>query len=149
MIALPDVITRLVALFDSATSVPVYDSTTAQAVDEWQCVIVGGGLDPSEVDEAARLNLADAGNRWTTETGSVDCVVSASSAESYAAARPLALGLFETCRAAVLADRTLGGLLTQGGFAEVSEGRLLSSPDANGYTSAVSFTVTYTTTLTT
>lgn len=147
---LDTVITQLVKVLDAATTSPVYDSTSNQAVDEWTAVIVGGGLDPLEPEESARATLTESpmGNHWTEESGSVDCVAYSSSSNSYAECRPVALALAETCRAAVHADPTLGGLLVMAGQAEVSELGLVSVLDVKGFTSVVRFTVSYTTTYT-
>lgn len=150
MTVLASVMTQLVAILDAATTVPVYDSETVATVKEWEFVIVGGGFEPEE-SEVARTSLDESsmGNHWTDESGSVECIAYSANTDSPPVARTAALALASTCRAAVLADLTLGGLLVMGGRASVSDIRLVPRQDESGFGAGAVFTVSYTTTLTT
>jgi hypothetical protein len=115
-VILSEVIDRLVDIFDTALSVPVYDGPVPTASNHAAFLAVGAsGTD----DEGATADLEPSTTgpgTWHDESGSVTCSAWAwSGGTDIAARRAEALTIAEGALAALWADRTLGGLLVTPG----------------------------------
>ena len=141
---LPDVIARLVALFEGAVSVPVYDGPKPEATKQPQFVVVGSSGVEGEEGASFEFTSSSLGpGTWLDEAGDIVCSAwSHYGGTDVATRRSEALGLAESCLAAFHADRTLGGLLTVPG-AVASGLRHEAVQDATGALVRVSFTVAY------
>ena len=154
--ALPGVITALVALFDAALDVPVFDGPIVTGDRPTGYLQVGSAVNGipgtgTSTDEQSTFNLelSDMGpGTWEQETGEIPCAAVAWSGDTeIVAARTAAFALFETCRAALKGDRTIGGALPLNGVGLIGAGSLSQLHTTEGVVASVSFTVPYQTVL--
>lgn len=149
MIALNDVIVAVAAAFDAALAVPVYDGPQVTAGSIASFVLVGS---TGEDEDAATtdLDLSSMGNLWDDESGDIACSAWAQSGgATIQSLRVTAATLVESCRDALTANPTLGGVLPPGWMARV-QGRvaLRQSQTSKGPVVRFTFNVTYSTLLT-
>lgn len=142
---LDSVIAALVSAFDEAVTPTVFDGPVPPAVNKGDFVLVGSTSEDGEDGASGDLILSDLGpGTWHDESGEVVCsAVSWSGGTDIAARRAAATQLATQCTTAVHADRTLGGLLTEPGLAQVSTFAYLVRQSAEGVFCRVTFTVTY------
>lgn len=154
-VAVGDVIAALVTTFDgitgfalpataTAADAVVFDGPLPTESRPFRFVLVGStGEDDDDFTTDDEVSAMGPGN-WHEETGSVACSAWAwSGSGDIAALRAQALDLYEACRDAVAANRTLGGVLPVNGLAQVTAGRGRQVQTSNGPLCRVVFTVTY------
>lgn len=153
---LPAVIAALVAAFDAVIEAPVYDGPVILGDRPTSYIQVGSAVNGipgtgTATDESSSfsLELSDMGpGTWEQETGEIPCAAVAGTGDpDVVAARAVAFALFEQCRAALRADRTLGGVLPLNGLALIGAGSLSQLQTTEGAVASVSFTVPYSTVL--
>ena len=139
------VITTLTTTFNAAIVPTVYDGPVPAAVNATDYGLVGSTGEDGEEGATADLTLSDLGpGTWHDEAGEVVCAfVSWSGSNDVVARRLAALNMASACADAVHADRTLGGLLTEPGLAQVSAFRYGAHQFKEGALVRVTFTVTY------
>lgn len=149
MTALPSVIAVLQAMFEEATGVPVYDGPQPTGADDMVFVLVGSTGEDDEDSATLTLDRSSLGNKWTDESGSVTCSAWAGDGDGdLTSLRAVALTLMQTCKAAVDGEPTLGGVLSSGHFASVTDGALRQQQNKQGAVARVTFTVSYSSLLT-
>lgn len=155
--AIGDVLPALVAVWTAALaaeSATVYGGPKPTSATALEYVTVG--FDPTGDGEGVTTNqvISDLGNRWIDESGDVVCSVTVSSGgDDLVGLLARADDLFDLCDAALVADPTLGGVLTpgagDGGYARVlGAGGLEQSSGAQGSAVRLTFTAHYSTLLT-
>lgn len=142
---LNDVIAALKTSFDAAVSpTEVHDVPSPNLVNLKRFVVIGS---EGEDADGATVDLVPSTlgpGTWTDETGDIVCSAwSAAGGTDLAARRNEAAADAEACVAAVVADRTLGGLLEGAGRATVSALRYRSVQTPKGAFCRFSFTVSY------
>lgn len=145
---LNSVLVGLHATLDAALAEDVYDGPTVTSGTEKVFVLVGS---TGEDDDAATtdLSLSNLGNRWDDESGEIVCSAWATSGSTdIPALRVTAAALVEACRDAVNASPRLGVLPT--GYIARVAGRvaLRQSQTSKGAAVRFTFTVTYSSLLT-
>lgn len=133
----------LVALFDAALTVPVFDgaATTAQIPPAY--LVVGWSGDSE--DSVVALAVSDMGNRWDDEAGSIECAVESRAGNGTLAGHGvIAAGIVDDCRSALLADPTLGSVLVNGYSAHISRVTRTREQTDSGPVVRYGFTVEYT-----
>lgn len=147
MAALAGVITALVSVLDTALDVPVYDGPTVTGDRPTSYVMVG-----SAEDESATLTFEVSSmgpGTWQDEAGEVACTIAATGGDAdVTTARATALALLEQVRDAIKADRTLAGALPLNGLGLVGRASLTQLQTTEGVMAVVTFTVPYSTVLT-
>jgi hypothetical protein len=147
--AVNSAVAYLVTLFGTATGKTVYDGPRPASTAGTDFLLVGSAGDD---DDAISVNQELAGlgpGSWQQESGEIVCsawVLSGST--DLATSRAAAVADYEACRAAVGADRHLGGLLVAEALAQVSGLRLSQRQTKDGVIVRALFSVNYTTTLT-
>lgn len=146
--ALPEFIDKLVAVFDAAVAVEVYDGPPVTDANKqayvavgWDGVDVDGG-DAADVDQG----LAYLGSLTKDETATVNCVaVSWSGSTSWKAERDLAFGYLSACDQALRAAIRTDAVLMAYQVYQVSAGSLVydKDPQSGNPIARVPFTVTY------
>ena len=152
--AIGDVVPALVSTFTTAlaaeTGVEVYSGPRPVIADALEYVTVG--WDPEGAPGVTTdQELSDLGNRWVEETGEAVCSVTCwSGDDDMPALLARCDDLLDTLDASLAADPRRGGVLAQGHFARVlGRGGLEQAADGNGYSVRLTFTVRYSTLLTT
>lgn len=142
---LPQVISALVSIFDNATSATVYDGPVPPAANKTDFVLVGSSAEEGEDGATVTQDLSDLGpGTWLAEGGEVICSFwSWSGGTDIAARRTAAAASATACADAVAADRSLGGLLTEPGIAQVSDFRYHAEQRAEGALCRFTFSVLY------
>lgn len=134
----PDALTALVAAFRTVPGIDVTDGPPVSSVGQ-DFVAVGFTGDPSEDAVTFRFDEADAALGRAGESYDVACVLSSTRGDStFAAVRPIVFGLFAQLRAAVAADRKLGGAVS---LARVSGGSVIHDVAGKGAVVSIPFTV--------
>jgi len=131
------------ALLTAAVAVPVYDAGDLVGEDARAFVTVGEAAENGDT-ATAEQSANGAGNGWRDEVGEVPCAVTVwDGSTDIAPLRVTAKALLSDCTGAVLADRTLGALLTQQGLAEVVSVALREGQTDRGALVSAAFTVRY------
>ena len=141
---LEDVIAKLLELFAPAAGVDVYDGPVPTAANKDRYVLVGSSAE-DEDGATVTSELSNLGpGQWHDEAGQIVCSAwSSSGGTRMQDVRRDALELANRCVDAIYADRTLGGVLTPPGLAEVTDHRCLMRQMTSGALCRVTFTVTY------
>lgn len=141
------VLAALVAKFDAATTVPIFDGPDISALNKQATgfVLVGSSGDEDEdavVIDQALSNLGP--GTWLEETGDIVCAaISWAGGKDIATRRAASLAVATACADAVQDDPTLNGVLIEPGRADVSALRLQQRAEETGVLVRVVFTVRY------
>lgn len=149
---LRDVHAALVSVFTAAfaadDTVGVYNGAALSGNTERTQILVGLADDEGQIGRATQA-LSAVGNNWRDEEGAIFCAVESWAGNGIAELREIAEAALNVCEAAVRAGRTLGGVLTAPGLAEVTEVGWGERQTENGPVVRWSFTVSYGALLTT
>jgi hypothetical protein len=146
-VTLEEVTAALVAMFTAALSVPVYDGAAVTEQIPPAYVVVGWSEDAE--DSTVDLAVSPMGNRWDDEGGAIQCVAYSWAGNGTLAEHGvIAAGLVDDCRAALLGDPTLSGLLVNGYTAHLSRVTRTRGQE-NGPVVKYAFTVSWANLLTT
>lgn len=142
---LDDVMSALVTTFtasSSLTGVDVRDGPPLDGVGDADFVLVGhDGTPDSNADMTVEQEWADLGCTSRYENGEVICaVVSQTGDTDLQVRRDRAFTLLAACESALVADRTLGGLVMSAQFVR---GAARQFQNRNGSAVVAQFTVTY------
>jgi hypothetical protein len=141
-VTLEAVTAALVSLFDAALSVPAFDGAVVTEQIPPAYVVVGWAEDGD--DSVVTLDVSDMGNRWDDEAGQVECVAYSWAGNGTLAQHGvIASGLVDQCRAALLADPTLGGVLLAPYEAHLSRVSRVRQQTDGGPVVRYGFSVTY------
>jgi hypothetical protein len=138
-----EVIDALVILAGTTSAQAVYDgpSVTSESVTDF--VVIGGTEDPDDEPSSFDQAWNGLGNSGKLEAGEVTCAVLVGSGDqSVKVARDRALEILDEIETALLADKTLGGVLS-GGWCQLSSGRHVQRLNTQGLYVRITFTVSY------
>lgn len=139
------VVTALHTQVDAALTKPVYDGPRPTSAADPDYVLIGSTGDDGDDAATNDLSLSSLGpGTWTDHDGEiVGSVWSVTGGTDMTACRAAAQATFDAVKAAIDADRTLGGVLKMPGLARVSRAALRQQQTSEGAVCRIAFTVTY------
>lgn len=138
-----DVQAAVKALLTAAVAVPVYDAADLIGEDARAFVTVGQAGEDDDTATAEQTPNG-AGYPFRDEAGEIPCTITAwDGGTEIAPLRATAKALLTACTSAVLANRSLSGLLSAPGLAEVTTLRLREGQTDRGALVDITFTVRY------
>lgn len=150
--ALRDVRSALFDLFTEALDpVPVFNGPRTRSAAPKEYLLVGvNGIEELEAGMRSGQAPSTLSGDWRDEAGEIDCTAVAWSGDtSMDPIRAAAESIVDTCEAAIVADRHLGGLLTPAHhLASITGLDIRELRTAKAATVEAVFTVVYSTTLT-